>query len=333
MDSPCALRKVKSRDRKTPCHDTLFGLDSCLNLAYGVTTMSAQRLFFLATPALFVLIWSTGWIAARYAAPFSDPLWYLTIRFFLAGLVLALFAMAVRAPWPLGRRAWMHALVSGVLLHGIYLAGVWWAVKHGLSAGLSGLLAALQPLASVFLGPWLLREQVGWRQYLGVALGLLGVVAVLSPRLVTSLEPGNPVLWVPLAVNILGVMTLTAGSFYQKRYLAGGDLRTVTSVQYLGALLFVAPLALLTEDLRFDLRFETFAVMIWSVLVLSIFSIALMLMMINRGEVTRVSALIYLVPTTVAIQAWLMFGETLVTVQVLGMVLTAAGVYLSTKKG
>jgi drug/metabolite transporter (DMT)-like permease len=294
--------------------------------------MSFQRLFLLAAPAVFVLIWSTGWIAARYAAPYADPLWYLTIRFFLAAVVLALFAALTQARWPADRMAWLHALVSGVLLHGIYLAGVWWAIKHGLSAGLSGLLAALQPLVTALLGPWLLAEHVGWRQWLGVMLGLLGVIAVLSPKLMASLEPGNPLLWTPLAINVIGVMTLTAGSFYQKRYLAGGDLRTVTAVQYVGALLFVAPLALLTEDLRFDGRFETYATMLWSVVVLSIFSIVLMLMMINRGEVTRVSALIYLVPTTVAVQAWVMFGETLLPIQIMGMLLTAAGVYLATKK-
>jgi drug/metabolite transporter (DMT)-like permease len=310
----------------------VFRLGQRLACALFNCQMSFQRLFLLATPALFVLIWSTGWIAARYAAPFADPLWYLTIRFFLAAVVLALFAALMRARWPADRKAWLHAIVSGVLLHGIYLAGVWWAIKHGLSAGLSGLLAALQPLVTALLGPWLLSEHVGWRQWLGVMLGLLGVIAVLSPKLLASLEPGNPLLWTPLIINVIGVMTLTAGSFYQKRYLAGGDLRTVTSVQYIGALLFVAPLALLTEDLRFDFRFETYAVMLWSVVVLSIFSIALMLMMINRGEVTRVSALIYLVPTTVAVQAWLMFGETLVPVQIMGMLLTAAGVYLATKK-
>ncbi len=335
MDSLLRQRKIETKDawdKQSAWVAILFRLGQGAASGLSRKPMSFQRLFLLATPALFVLIWSTGWIAARYAAPFADPLWYLTIRFFLAAVVLALFALLVRARWPADATAWLHALVSGILLHGIYLAGVWWAIKHGLSAGLSGLLAALQPLMTAFLGPWLLREHVGWRQWLGVVLGLLGVIAVLSPKLMASLEPDHPLLWTPLIVNVIGVMTLTTGSFYQKRFLAGGDLRTVTSVQYVGALLFVAPLALLTEDLRFDLRFETYAVMVWSVVVLSIFSIALMLMMINRGEVTRVSALIYLVPTTVAVQAWLMFGETLVPIQVMGMLLTAAGVYLATKK-
>jgi drug/metabolite transporter (DMT)-like permease len=292
--------------------------------------MSLQRLILLATPAFFVIIWSTGWISAKYAAPHADPLWFLTLRFACAGAVIALFAAFVGAAWPKGRMAWMHALVSGVLLHGIYLGGVWWAVKHGLSAGLSGLLAALQPLVTAFLAPYLLQERFKPSQWAGVALGMIGVMCVLSPKL--GLSNGTETAWVPLGINVLGVLSLTAGSFYQKQFVASGDLRSVTAVQYAGALLVVTPLALLTENLTFDHSLEVYAVLAWSVLVLSVFAIALMLMMINRGEVTRVSALIYLVPSTVALQAWLIFGETLNALQISGMVLTAVGVYLATKK-
>jgi drug/metabolite transporter (DMT)-like permease len=134
-------------------------------------------------PPLFVLLWSTGWISAKYAALNADPLWFLTVRFALAFAVITLFAAVVRAPWPRGRVAWGHALVSGVLIHGLYLGGVWWAVKHGLSVGLSGLLAALQPLLTALLGPALLGERVSARQWLGVGLGFAGVVLVLSPKL------------------------------------------------------------------------------------------------------------------------------------------------------
>ena len=233
--------------------------------------MPFQRFLLLATPLIFAVIWSTGWIAAKYAAPHADPLWYLTIRFSCAAAVITIFAAAVGAPWPKGTRNWLHALISGVLLHGIYLGGVWWAVKHGLSAGLSGLLAALQPLITAWLGPYLLSEDVSRRQWAGVAFGLLGVVLVLSPKLGFAGGLASETAWVPLAINVLGVVSLTAGSFYQKRFVSTGDLRTVTSVQYLGALLVVLPLALLTEDLFFDHSFEVYAVLVWSVLVLSVF--------------------------------------------------------------
>ena len=282
-------------------------------------------------PAVFVLLWSTGWISAKYAAPHADPLWFLTIRFLCAAAVIAVFAAAVRAPWPSGRRAWLHAIVSGALMHGIYLGGVWWAVKHGLSAGLSGLLAALQPLLTAFLGPWLLRETVTPRQWLGVAVGLAGVILVLSPKLLAG-AGGGETAWPALGINVIGMLAVTAGSFYQKRYVASADLRTVTSVQYLGGVIIVAPFALATEALRFDHSAEIYAVLAWSVLVLSVVTVSLMLAMINRGEVTRVSALIFLVPSTVAVQAWLIFGETLNGVQAGGMLMTAAGVYLATKR-
>jgi drug/metabolite transporter (DMT)-like permease len=217
---------------------------------------------------------------------------------------------------------------------------VWWAVKHGLSAGLSGLLAALQPLLTAFLGPWILRETVSPRQWLGVAVGLAGVILVLSPKLfpafglVSGSSPGGvgDTAWLALGVNVIGMLAVTAGSFYQKRYVAGADLRTVTSVQYLGGVLVVAPVALATESLRFDHSLEIYAVLAWSVLVLSVVTVSLMLAMINRGEVMRVSALIFLVPSTVAVLAWLLFGETLNGVQGCGMLLTAAGVYLATAR-
>jgi drug/metabolite transporter (DMT)-like permease len=293
--------------------------------------MSPGRLFTLLTPAIFVVIWSTGWISAKYGAPHADPLWFLTIRFACAFLALAAFALAMGAVWPSDRKSWLHGLASGMLLHGIYLAGVWWAVKNGLTAGLSGLLAALQPLVTAWLGPWLLRERISPLQWAGVILGLSGVVLVLSPKLGLGAASGDTA-WIPLGINVIGVLSLTAGSFYQKRFMTAGDLRTTTAVQYLGALIIVAPLALLTEDLRFDHSREIYAVLAWSVLVLSIFSIVLMLLMINRGELTRVTALGYLVPSTVAVQAWLIFGETLNLLQISGMALTAVGVYLAVKK-
>ncbi|MGL4241868.1 MAG: DMT family transporter [Beijerinckiaceae bacterium] len=294
--------------------------------------MTRDRLLVAAAPALFVFLWSTGWISAKYAAFHADPLWFLTIRFVCAGVVIALFALAVRARWPATAREWAHSIVAGILIHGIYLGGVWWAVKHGLSAGISGLLAALQPLLSALLAPWLLGERVSLLQWLGVLLGLLGVTLVLSPKIGLGAMPETPA-WIPLAVNVIAMLGVTAGSFYQKRFVSEGDLRTVTAVQYIGALIVVAPFALATEALRFDHSGTAYAVLAWSVLALSVISVTLMLDMINRGEVTRVTTFIFLVPSAVAAEAWLLFGETLNLVQIGGMLLTAAGVFLATRRG
>jgi drug/metabolite transporter (DMT)-like permease len=296
--------------------------------------MFLKRLWLASVPVVFVIIWSTGWISAKYAAPYADPLWFLTIRFFCAGVAISIFAFAVGAPWPQDRLSWMHGLVSGILLHGLYLGGVWWAVKHGLSAGISGLLVALQPLLTALLGPYFLKEEITPRQWCGVLVGIVGVMLVLSPKLGFGSDATafSNVPWAAIFINVIGVLGITAGSFYQKKYVAKGDLRTTTAVQYLGALLMVGPLAVLSEDLTFEHSLTLYLTLAWSVLVLSVFAIGLMLMMINRGEVMRVSALIYLVPATVAVQAWYLFGETLNTVQVTGMVLTAAGVYLASFK-
>ena len=292
-------------------------------------------LFLTLTPALFVVLWSTGWIVARYAAPHADPLTFLSVRYITAFSVIALFSLAMRAPWPRGKMAILHTFMSGILIHAIYLGAVWWAIKKGVPAGISGLIAALQPLLTAALGGWLIKEHVKPLQWLGVAVGFIGVLMVLEPKIVQSLSStGNqPSLIVPIIVNCIGMLSATLGSFYQKRYLGTGDLRTITAMQYIGALIVTLPMALMVEDLRFDLVPETFYALAWAVIPLSIGAIGLMLMMIRKGAVSRVASLIYLVPPTVAIQAWLLFDEKLVIIQIIGMIITAFGVYLSTKRG
>jgi drug/metabolite transporter (DMT)-like permease len=289
--------------------------------------VSSSFLLAVVAPALFVLIWSTGWIVAKYAAPHADPLTFLAIRFAIAFVVLAPYALIARAKWPATPLAWWHVFVSGTLIHALYLGGVWWGIKHGLSSGISGLITALQPLLTALLGPALLSERIGPRTWAGVLIGFAGVMLVLSPKVAGALDG----LGLPLAVNTIGVLAITAGTFYQKRFLTGYDLRSLTAAQYVAACAVIAPLAVMFEPLRFDLVPETFYALGWSVIVLSIVATALMLTMINRGQVSAVASLIYLVPSVVAAQAWLMFGETLTAVQVLGMAVTAAGVYLATR--
>jgi drug/metabolite transporter (DMT)-like permease len=194
--------------------------------------MTASLLPRLAPP-LFVLIWATGFVAARLVAPYADPLTFLSLRFAIAALVLALAAAAFRAPWPATGRAWRDGLVAGALLHGIYLGGVFWAVKHGLPAGIAALIAGLQPLATgLLVGPWL-GERVSRQRWIGIAVGALGAALVVAPKLGTAdgFPPG------PLAVCILGMLSITVGTIWQKRTSGAADLRTNAVVQYLGALL------------------------------------------------------------------------------------------------
>lgn len=282
-------------------------------------------------PALFVLIWSTGWIVAKYVAPHADPLTFLAVRFATAFLVVAAVALAMRAPWPKTRRAAVHAMISGVLLHTIYLGGIWWAIAQGLPAGISALIAAVQPLMTAALAARLGSERLRLVHLAGIVVGFLGVLGVIAPKL--GAVGGGEIkgLGLVIAVNILAMVGVTLGTFYQKRFVASGDLRTVTALQYVGATLTTLPLAILLEPMRFEITAETWLALAWSVVVLSIGAIGLMLMMIRRGAVSKVAALIYLIPPTAAVQAWLMFGETLTPLQIACMGITAFGVYLATR--
>ena len=281
-------------------------------------------------PLLFVLIWSTGWIVARYSAEYADPLTFLCVRFGSAGLLLLGLALAARAPFPKTRRDWLHALISGVFLHGVYLGGVWWAIRAGLPASVSALIAAVQPIATALLAPALLGERGSWRRALGVVLGLVGLVLVLWPKLsAANIGAGSLTI---IGVNILAMLGATAGFFYQKRFVPAGDLRAMAGVQYVGAFAIVLPAAFLLEPMHIEWNWTMVLVLAWSVLALSIGAIWLLLLLIRHGEVSRASALIYLVPPTAAAQAWLLFGETLNALQLAGMALTAAGVAIASRR-
>lgn len=285
-------------------------------------------------PALFVLIWSTGWIVGKYVFLIgADPVTFLALRYVTAGIIVTALALMARATWPQTRAEWGHAMVTGVLLHAIYLGGVWWAIAHGLPASISALLAATQPLMTAFLAAPLLGERVSRLNAIGVAIGFIGVILVLAPRF-AGIEAGAlATLLIPIAINIIAMIGVTLGTFYQKRFGASGDLRSITAVQYLGALLVTLPLLPFIEpEMKIPRTIESLYALGWSVLVLSIGAIFLMLEMIRRGKVSKVASLIYLIPPTAALQAWLLFGETLTMVQIAGMVVTAAGVYLATRR-
>lgn len=282
-------------------------------------------------PAVFVLIWSTGWIVAKYAAPFADPLTFLAVRYAVAALVVGALVVVLRAEWPKTRAAAWHAMASGVLLHTIYLGGVWWAIAKGLPAGVSALIAAVQPLLTAALAARLAGEKLRPVHLLGILIGFLGVLGVIAPKLGNVSVGGLSGLELAIAVNVAAMISVTLGTFYQKKYVASGDLRSITALQYVGAFATTLPLALLLEPLRFEFRLETWAALAWSVIVLSIGAIGLMLMMIRRGAVSKVAALIYLIPPTAALQAFAMFGETLSLIQIGCMGIAALGVYLASR--
>jgi drug/metabolite transporter (DMT)-like permease len=280
--------------------------------------------------AVFVPMWSTGFVTARLVAPHSEPLTFLALRFAAAGVLLALFAAYRSAPWPRSGREWFDALLAGVLIHGVYLGAVFWSVAHGLPAGISALIAGLQPLLTGLLSKPLLGETVTSRRAMGIGIGALGAGLTLLPKLGSVGAGGIPI--VPLAICTVGMISITLGTIWQKRRGRGADLSTNTAVQYAGSLLPILLGIALTESGHFDAAAPAAWVgLIWSIVGMSIGAILLLMVLIRRGAVAQVASLFYLVPGVSALMAWGMFGEALTLVQVWGLVVAAMGVAIANK--
>ncbi len=284
------------------------------------------NLFARLAPPLFVLIWATGFIVARFVAPYAEPLTFLVVRYILATLVLAGIVTAARVPWPRTWPEWRNALVAGILLHGLYLGGVFWSVKHGLPAGISALVAGLQPLATGLLAGPLLGERVSARRWTGIGIGFLGAALVVAPKLGDGGVPP-----VPLGICMLGMLSITFGTIWQKRTGSTLDLRVNATIQYIGAAIVTLPMMLLLEEGRMDLTLPLLGALAWAVFGLSIGAIGLLLFLIRRGAVVGVATLLYLVPPVAALMAFALFGETLSPIQLAGMALAALGVAVASR--
>ncbi|SSC71135.1 unnamed protein product [Ciceribacter sp. T2.26MG-112.2] len=281
-------------------------------------------------PALFVLLWSTGWVVAKYAGLFADPLTFLVLRYSAAVVLFYLVCRIAGVAWPKSRAAILHAIISGMFLHGLYLGMVWWAIGQGVPAALSGIIAGLQPLMTGIAAALLVGEALTGGQRLGLVLGFAGIAIAVLPN-VLALDSGS----IPLhavAINVLAMACVTVGTIYQKRFLREGDLRAVATLQYVGALIVTVPAALVLEDLRVDWGVELFAALAWSVLGISMGAVALLLYLIRRGDVSKAASLIYLVPPLAALEAALMFGERLTVPMIVGTIVVVIGVYLTNRK-
>lgn len=282
-------------------------------------------------PAIFVLLWSTGWVVAKYAAMHSEPFTFLAMRYALSALAFLVLCLLLKAKWP-ERAKVFRAIYSGFFLHGFYLGGLWWAIANGVPAGISGIIAALQPLLTAMAAPLLIGERLQPAQKLGLALGFLGIAIAVSPKL---LQPGSADLIhaaVPLTINLIAMASVTYGTIYQKKHLQSGDLKTIATLQYLGALIVTVPLALAFERLHFDGSAPALTALAWSVFGLSMGGVGLLLYLIRRGQVSRAASLIYLMPPAVAIEAFIAFGEPLTMPLVIGTIIVVSGVYLTNRK-
>jgi len=300
-------------------------------VSLGTGAAAVPTLFNAAMPLLFVLIWATGFLVARLVASHVEPLTFLMARYALSAALFALIAVAAGAAWPRTWRGWRDALVAGVLMQGGYLGGVFWSVRHGLPAGISALIAGLQPLLTAMLAYPLLRERVGQRRWLGIGMGFAGAVLVLLPSLGAVGASGGGVSALPVAVCCGAMAAMTLGTIWQKRTAGAADLRTNACVQFVGAAAVTAPVAALTESWRFDGSWQAWVGLLWAVLGLSVGAISLLLILIRRGAVAGVASLFYLVPPVVAVLAFALFGERLDMVQLAGMALAAAGVAVASR--
>lgn len=278
-----------------------------------------QRLY----PFLFVFLWSTGFIGAKLGLPHAEPLSFLLTRYGLVIGLMLLIALATRAPWPKSPVQWLHIGVSGMLVHAVYLGGVFIAIKHGLPAGITALIVGMQPILTGLSSGFLLGEATNRRQWMGLALGFAGVLLVVSGKFGDAL-PLGPML-IPALVALVGI---TAGTIYQKRFCASFDLRTGSVIQFLPTAAITAVAVALFEDYRLDWSGEFMFALGWLVLVLSIGAISLLNLLIRSGSAVNVASLFYLTPPTTALIAWAVFGETLTLTAIAGMALAVAGVYL-----
>lgn len=276
-------------------------------------------------PALFVVLWSTGFIGSKLGAADAEPFTFLSIRFLLALSALAPAALlrgSLMGPWTLRG----HALVAGALIHGGYLGGVFWAIRHGMPAGVVALIVSLQPAATCVLAGPLLGERLTARQAAGVALGLVGAGLIVAPKLQAA--GAGSVSGATVAAAVVGLAAITAGTLYQKRFATRLDLVAGAVWQYLGALAVVGAGSLLFETQTIDWTPKFVFALAWLTLALSIGAILLLMLLIRQHAVSGVSGLFYLVPACTALMAWLAFDERLTPVQIAGMAVAVAGVAL-----
>jgi len=274
-------------------------------------------------PVVFVLLWSTGFIGAKLGLPYAEPLTFLALRFGIVVALLLPVAFVVRVRWPASPREAAHVCVAGLLLHGVYLGGIFAAIHHGVEAGVAAVIAGVQPVLTAALAGALLGERITRVQWTGFALGITGVVLVVWRKL--ELGIGTPAGFTLAVVALVGI---TLGTLYQKRFCAGMHLISGSVVQFAAAFLAVGALSVALESRAVTWSGEFVFAMTWLVVVLSLGAITLLYLLIRRGAASRVASLFFLVPPCTALIAWLLFGETFGPVAVAGMALVVAGVAL-----
>ncbi|MEO7108103.1 MAG: DMT family transporter [Rhodoferax sp.] len=280
-------------------------------------------------PLLFVALWSTGFIGAKFGLPFAGPLTFLSLRYAIVLVLMGALAVYMRAPWPRTAQEWLHIAVTGVLVHGVYLGGVFISISHGLPAGVTAIVVGLQPVLTALGAGVLLGERVRPTQWIGLALGFVGVALVVAHKVTAG--AGGGLLLNLLLPALVALVAITGGTLYQKRFCPSFDLRTGSVIQFLPTLALTGLAAMATETMAVQWTPSFVFALGWLVLVLSLGAVTLLNVLIRSGSAVNVASLFYLVPPTTALIAWAVFGETFTGLALLGMVLTVLGVWLARK--
>jgi len=281
----------------------------------------------LAAPVVFVLLWSTGFVGARYGLPYAPPFTLLAVRMVIAAAALAVMAAVVRSAWPRRTDAYRQSAVIGVLLHAGYLGGVFYAISVGLPVSVTALVVCLQPVVVAILAGPTLDERLIPRQWFGIALGLVGALLVLTPGV---LKQGSPDAYPPAAVAavLIALGSAAAATLLQKRHGAGIAMLPGTAVQYAAAAVVLGALALATEDIAIDWTPAFIGAMAWLIVALSIGAVLIMFWLLRVGTATGVSSLYYLVPPVTLFEAYILFGERLSPLALGGFGIATIGVAL-----
>lgn len=287
--------------------------------------MRLTRAAIAAAPILFVLLWSSGFIGARLGMPYVEPMTFLSLRMVFVVAILLVIAFVTRAGWLSGPEIG-HSLVAGLLVHGLYLGGVFVAIGQGVPAGISALIPGLQPVLISTIANRFMGETVNRLQWLGLALGLIGVLVVLHDRSIVA--SGSVLGWTASFLSLIGI---SLGTLYQKRFCGGIDWRSGNVVQYAGATVLFAAAAFAFETRVIHWSGELVFALAYLVIVLSIAAVALMYWLIRRSAATGFASLFYLVPAVTALMAFLLFGEKLDAISVGGMLVCAVGVVLANR--
>lgn len=284
-------------------------------------------------PVIFVLLWSTGFIGSKLGASDAEPFTFLALRFLIV-LAILFPVLLVTGRRARGWRERGHSMVVGMLIHGGYLGGVFWSIRHGMPAGVSALIVSLQPILTSLLSAPLLGERLAARHWIGLALGLAGALLILEPGLARAFDADNGITAANVAANLVALIAITASTIYQKRFATGTDLLAGAVWQYVGAVLLVGAGSFLFETQTIDWTPKFVFALGWLVLVLSIGAISLLMLLIRQNAVASVSGLFYLVPACTAVVAFFMFDETLTPIQLAGLALaTVAVLMISGAKG